>query len=114
MSANPSHVTTHVLDLGTGQPAAGMAVLLERVTGAGEIEPIARGVTDANGRIAELGPATLSAGAYRLRFDAAGYLGERIGFYPEIAVTFRIDDAMQHYHVPLLLGPWGYTTYRGS
>ena len=111
--AQASHVTTHVLDLATGQPAAGMEVLLERVAGAGQIEAIARGTTDANGRITELGPQQLTPGAYRLRFDAGGYQGER-GFYAEIAITFRLDDPSQHYHVPLLLGPWGYTTYRGS
>ena len=114
MSEPTSRITTHVLDLASGRPAAGVAVLLERVAGAGEIEPIGRGTTDANGRIAELGPSQLAAGVYRLRFDTGGYLGERVGFYPEVAITIRIDDPAQHYHVPLLLGPWGYTTYRGS
>jgi 5-hydroxyisourate hydrolase len=91
-----------------------MEVLLERVAGAGQIEPIARGTTDANGRITELGPQQLTPGAYRLRFDAGGFQGERASFYPEIAITFRVDDPLQHYHVPLLVGPWGYTTYRGT
>jgi 5-hydroxyisourate hydrolase len=105
-----SQVTTHVLDLARGRPAAGVAVVLERAGG----ERLATAVTDANGRVAELGPRALEPGDYRLRFDTASYHGAHDGFYPEVAIAFRVADSEQHYHVPLLLGPWGYTTYRGS
>lgn len=110
-----SQVTTHVLDLATGRPAAGVAVVLDRVGDAGDgggVEQIAAARTGADGRVAELGPRSLPAGIYRLRFDTAAVHGG--GFYPEIAISFRLADGEQHYHVPLLLGPWGYTTYRGS
>lgn len=111
-----SQVTTHVLDTATGRPAAGIAVVLERMGEAGAGEPIASATTDANGRVVELGPARLPAGDYRLRFDSGGYQRRqsREGFFPEVAIAFRLADGAEHYHVPLLLGPWGYTTYRGS
>lgn len=113
MSQLRSRVTTHVLDLVSGRPAAGVGVLLERVSGAGESDPIARGTTDANGRLRDLGPEILAPGVYRLRFDTASYESTR-GFYPEVVICFRVDDPDERYHVPLLLGPWGFTTYRGS
>lgn len=113
MSGTRSRVTTHVLDQATGKPAVGMVVLLERVAGAGELVPIARGTTDGNGRISALGPQELPAGVYRLRFDTGSFHSDR-GFYPEVAITFRVDHPDEHFHVPLLLGPFGYTTYRGS
>lgn len=111
-----SQVTTHVLDLATGRPAAGIAVVLERRAETGAGEPIATATTDASGRVAELGPAVLPAGDYRLRFDSGGYQSRqgRDGFFPEVTIAFRLAAGAEHYHVPLLLGPWGYTTYRGS
>jgi 5-hydroxyisourate hydrolase len=105
-----SQITTHVLDLARGAPAEGMAVTLEGERG----EPLATATTDANGRVAELGPAALAPGVYRLRFDTARHAATAGGFYPEVTIAFRVADSAQHYHVPLLLGPWGYTTYRGS
>jgi 5-hydroxyisourate hydrolase len=114
-----SQVTTHVLDLATGRPAAGVAVVLERVGGVGGIgrsgdsEAIASARTGTDGRIADLGPDALAAGTYRLRFDTGTFHGGT-GFYPEVAIAFEVAAGGQHYHVPLLLGPWGYTTYRGS
>jgi len=108
-----SQVTTQVLDLATGRPAAGVAVVLERVGGGNAPERIAAARTDATGRVAALGPEALPAGIYQLRFDTGSYQGGR-GFYPEVTISFRIEDRKQPYHVPLLLGPWGYTTYRGS
>lgn len=108
-----SQVTTHVLDLATGRPAAGIAVVLERVGGGNAPERIASATTGADGRVATLGPDALAAGVYQLRFDVGSYQGGR-GFYPEIAISFRVEGKAQHYHVPLLLSPWGYSTYRGS
>ncbi|GDY29734.1 hydroxyisourate hydrolase [Gandjariella thermophila] len=100
-------LSTHVLDTARGRPAAGIAVRLEQGTGDGWRE-VARGETDADGRIGGWCP---GAGVHRLVFDVAD-LHE--GFFPEVTVVFRIADAEQHHHVPLLISPFGYTTYRGS
>lgn len=107
-----SRVTTHVLDTAAGRPAAGVPVHLDSWTGAGW-QRLASGVTDTDGRIAELGPVDLEAGRYRLTFATAAYLGPE-AFFPEILVVFAIADPDAHYHVPLLLSPFGYSTYRGS
>ena len=113
-----SPITTHVLDLSLGRPARGMAVELLAQDADGSWNVLARSLTDTDGRARELLPEghQLDAGAYRLRFDTAAYfqtLGAR-AFYPEVVVTFRVDDRLAHYHVPLLLSPFGYSTYRGS
>jgi 5-hydroxyisourate hydrolase len=110
-----SAVSTHVLDTATGRPAAGVPVRLELV---GESE-IGRAVTDDDGRVGELGPARLEPGRYRLVFDTGRYLDglqdDRYpAFYPEVVVVFTADRQTAHYHLPLLLSPFGYTTYRGS
>jgi 5-hydroxyisourate hydrolase len=112
-----SRLSTHVLDTSRGQPAAGMAVLLETAAGS-EWKPFAQGVTDADGRIQNLvsEPTNLPAGDYRLRFATASYfqsLGSPI-FYPEVQVQVRLDETKQNYHLPLLLSPYGYSTFRGS
>jgi 5-hydroxyisourate hydrolase len=99
-----SHVTTHVLDTSAGRPAAGITVTLER----GD-RVVASGTTDHDGRVTDLGPDRLDAGTYRLRFDTSS----RSGFFPEVVIAFVVDDDT-HLHVPLLLSPHGYTTYRGS
>ena len=100
-------LSTHVLDAAAGRPASGMTVLLEaRREGAWEM--VASGVTDADGRIKDW-PAP-ERGVHRLVFDTGG-LSE---FYPEVAVAFTVADPAQHYHVPLLLSPYAYSTYRGS
>ena len=104
-----SLVTTHVLDTAAGHPAAAIPVRLERHDGA----ELATGVTDDDGRVRELGPETLPAGVYRLVFDTAAYLGDD-GFFPEITLSFRITEPQAHYHVPVLLSPFAYSTYRGS
>ncbi len=112
-----SPITTHVLDTSRGRPAAGLRVLLEFRGGKGRFRTLARGTTDASGRIADLLRAgTLRRGTYRLTFDTARYYRARRvrGFYPSVAVLFEIREAGQHYHVPLLLSPFGYSTYRGS
>jgi 5-hydroxyisourate hydrolase len=110
-----SLVTTHVLDTARGVPAAGVGVRLQRVSEAGP-EDIGSGSTDAEGRVRGIGPERLLPGAYRLVFDAAGYFASQqaVAFFPEVAVTFTVDGETPHYHVPLLLSPFGYTTYRGS
>ncbi len=123
-----SQVTTHVLDLASGRPAVGVAVVLERVGdgdgggGGAGTETVATARTGSDGRIGALGPEALPPGVYRLRFDTGAFHGGN-GFYPEVAIAFRIAGGAggageaagaEHYHVPLLLGPWGYTTYRGS
>jgi 5-hydroxyisourate hydrolase len=115
---NTSPITTHVLDLSLGRPAQGVAVVLSTRAADGRWHDLARGATDADGRLHHLLPAgtPVPAGTYRLRFDTAAYfraLGKRT-FYPEVAVTFEVDDPPAHYHVPLLLSPFGYSTYRGS
>lgn len=105
-------ITTHVLDTASGRPAAGVPVRLERRTG----ELIAEAVTDADGRARELGSDRLSAGVYRLTFGTGAYFAAsgRPGFYPEVSVVFEVTDPARHHHVPLLLSPFGYSTYLGS
>lgn len=106
-----SQVTTHILDTSVGRPAPGVAVELCR----GD-DVIASGVTDADGRIGELGPASLETGTYRLCFAVGEYFQQtgRETFYPGISIDFSVVDLEQHYHVPLLISPFGFSTYRGS
>jgi 5-hydroxyisourate hydrolase len=145
-----SAVSTHVLDIAAGCPAAGIRVRLERVAYEGQQaapagEEIAAASTDADGRVADLGPEVIAPGTYRLIFDTGGYLmrqrGDSAGrtarqrgdsasrtarqrgdsvsdagpgvFFPEVTVTFTVADG-EHYHVPLLMSPFGYSIYRGS
>ncbi len=112
---SPSHVTTHVLDTGTGKPAAGVAVTFHRLDGE-RWTKIAAGATDDDGRIKSLGPDQLSSGTYRLGFDTGSYY-RAAGietFFPEVTLTFAVSESQDHYHVPLLLSPFAYSTYRGS
>ena len=110
-------LSTHVLDTSLGKPAAGITVVLESVdpTGSGA-EALGDGITDGDGRVGSIGPERLAAGDYRLRFASGGYFAARgvEAFYPEVVVVFTIADVDQHYHVPVLLNPFGYSTYRGS
>ena len=112
-----SAITTHVLDTSRGVPAAGIGVVLERQHGSGW-DLVGRGETDADGRQRALMPEAGSAppGIYRLRFDTRAYFqGQSLPtFFPQVVVTFEIPDGEAHHHVPLLLSPFGYTTYRGS
>ncbi|HEX6286207.1 MAG TPA: hydroxyisourate hydrolase [Acidimicrobiia bacterium] len=101
-------LSTHVLDTVTGEPARGMRVHVSRV-GDNGWERIAEFATDENGRVAGFGE--LGPGRHRLGFETGEYGND---FYPFVAVVFEIDDQRPHYHVPLLLSPFGYTTYRGS
>lgn len=108
-----SAITTHVLDTARGKPASGVPIRLERGS-----EMLGRGATDADGRLRDLLPADapLAPGTYRLVFDTAAYFAAQgvDAFYPEVAILFQVEDGGQHYHVPLLLSPFGYSTYRGS
>jgi 5-hydroxyisourate hydrolase len=110
-------ITTHVLDTSLGRPAAGLRVVLERGGQSSEWQMVGHGETDADGRLRSLTPegATLVAGVYRLVFDTRRYFDSRgvKAFYPTVIVTFDVREEA-HYHVPLLLSPYGYTTYRGS
>ena len=115
---NTSSITTHVLDTASGRPAAGIAVSLERFSDENGWQNVASARTDREGRVRDgLAPAGgLAAADYRLRFDTAAYFRaqELEGFYPEVIVTFSVRNASEHHHVPLLLSPFGYSTYRGS
>lgn len=101
-------LSTHVLDAVTGRPAAGMAVRLCRGS-----EVLADAVTDADGRARFPDP---SAGTHALTFDTGGYFAAtgQQGFYPEVTVAFAVTEPARHHHVPLLLSPFAYSTYRGS
>ena len=112
-----SAITTHVLDTALGSPAQGVPVTLERED-AGGWTLIGKGISNNDGRISDLVPneTEITAGVYRLIFDTSRYFaGQKIQtFYPQVIVVFNIDNPNQHYHVPLLLSPFGYSTYRGS
>ena len=107
-----SHVTTHVLDAAVGKPAAGIPVALTGPDGA----LIALAQTDADGRVKDLGPDLLPAGDYRLEFHVGAYFAAagRETFYPRVTIDFILSDTTAHYHVPVLLSPFAYSTYRGS
>lgn len=109
-------ITTHVLDLARGRPAVGVVVTLELEERTGWRE-VGRGMTDVNGRLTTLTEEReLTAGSYRLAFDIGAYFREQgiAAFFPVAHVTFHVRDGEEHHHVPLLLSPFGYTTYRGS
>lgn len=106
-----SQISTHILDTSVGRPAPGVAVELSH-----DEQVLGSGVTDADGRLMELGPARLEAGTYRLRFATGEYF-ERTGgetFYPSVSIDFSVADPAEHFHVPLLISPFGFSTYRGS
>ncbi len=112
-----SGITTHVLDIARGQPARGVPVNLEARAGSGW-RGVGRSVTDEDGRVTQLlrSDVSLAAGIYRITFGVETYFqSEGIEtFYPEASIVFHVRDADAHYHVPLLLSPYGYSTYRGS
>ena len=113
-----SAITTHVLDTALGRPASGVPIELERQAAGGAWERLSSGRTDADGRLRTLLPqgAPLAVGTYRISFDTAAYfaaVGQAV-FYPEVRVVFAVSEPGGHLHVPLLLSPFGYSTYRGS
>ena len=111
-----SAVTTHVLDASLGRPGAHIPVRLELLPDDEAPTLIAVGETDDDGRITQLGPDQLPAGTYRLVFDTAQYFEatRTPAFYPRVEITFRTGGTAEHYHVPVLLSPFAYSTYRGS
>jgi 5-hydroxyisourate hydrolase len=109
-------ISTHVLDVMRGAPAAGLGVTLSRREPDGDWKVVGDSVTDSDGRIRELTDDDLEAGEYQLRFDTRPYF-ERSGldaFYPEVIVVFNVGDPSSHVHVPVLLSAYGYTTYKGT
>jgi 5-hydroxyisourate hydrolase len=111
-----SDITTHVLDVSIGRPATGVPVTLE-IQKAGTWKELSRGATDSDGRLRHLlAPGSLVKGTYRLSFETETYFKSRKieAFYPIIAIVFQVRNAQEHHHIPLLLSPFGYFTYRGS
>lgn len=111
-------ISTHLLDTAKGRPAAGVQVLLEFRGPTGDWQSVSRGTTDLDGRLRALYPEgrTLAPGVYRLKFDTARYFESHgtTTFYPEVVVVFETSPDEKHYHVPVLLSPFGYSTYRGT
>ncbi len=116
-AAAPNPLSVHVLDLQSGQPTAGIGGTLEQRAGEGWRE-LASGVTNAQGRIAALYPEgkPIAAGEYRIVFKTGEHFARQgqATFFPRIPVEFKVDNPAQHYHIPLLLSPFGYSTYRGN
>jgi 5-hydroxyisourate hydrolase len=110
-----STLSTHVLDAASGLPAVGVRVALDRRDGDGW-QPLGQAVTDDDGRARDLAPEGLGAGVHRLVFATGEYFTatNQTGFYPEVSVVFEVTDTGRHYHVPLLLSPFAFSTYRGS
>ncbi len=111
-----SGITTHVLDTSLGKPVASLPVTLS-VREASAFRELARGVTDVDGRLRQFSPdLPLVEGTYRLRFETSAYFrsSSRAAFFEQVTLEFCVADASEHYHVPLLLSPFGYTTYRGT
>ena len=111
-------ITTHVLDTAAGRPGRGIAIELERRAGDdGAWQPVGAGATDDDGRLRTLTPpGPVEPGTYRIRFQTGAYFAAQglAGFFPVVEIHFTVADGAQHYHVPLLLSPFGYSTYRGS
>ncbi len=113
-----SAITTHILDTSRGRPATGVEITLWQRRGDDHWHLLAQGTTDDDGRVSDLLPSDVAAtvGTYRLRFEVGSYFcsrGEKT-FYPYADIVFQVHEPTEHYHVPLLLNPFGYSTYRGS
>jgi 5-hydroxyisourate hydrolase len=112
-----TQITTHILDTSLGRPAANVPVVLDFQTAAGVWTEAGRGSTNADGRCKDLlADKSLQAGTYRLTFDTGAYFSARKieSLYPQVTIIFAVKNAREHYHIPLLLSPYGYSTYRGS
>ena len=111
-----SGISTHILDISLGRPAANVPVVLERAESQHWLSCVSA-VTNADGRCPELlAPAKVGAGRYRITFEVSAYFAARKqqSLYPEIGIVFMVLEGEQNYHIPLLLSPFGYSTYRGS
>jgi 5-hydroxyisourate hydrolase len=112
-----SQISTHVLDISLGRPAAKVPVVLEVEEAGTGWKELSRGSTDKDGRLRDLlNDGALVEGTYRLTFDTHAYFAARKvrSLYPQVTIVFEVRNAKEHYHVPLLLSPFGYSTYRGS
>lgn len=113
--SNP--LTTHVLNTASGRPAAGLLIRLEK-SRAGRFEVVGEGTTNADGRLDSplIDPSDWGAGIYRIRFETGAYFAslKQSCFYPHVEVVFEVRAPGEHHHVPLLLSPFGFSTYRGS
>jgi len=109
-------ISTHILDTTLGRPARDVTVRLEQQQEGGQWKPVAQGVTNEDGRVKPLLDSVPAVGLYRLTFETAPYFERQkiASFYPEVQIAFRVGSTQEHYHVPLLLNPFGYSTYRGS
>jgi len=111
-------ITTHILDTARGAPARDVSIKLEYLEGKENWHLVGSGKTNSDGRCPQLLPTghVLAGGTYRISFDTAGYFASQNveTFYPKVDIFFQLRDPHQHYHVPLLLAPWGYSTYRGK
>ena len=110
-------ITSHVLDTALGRPATDLAVRIDRLDADGSWTTLGEAVTDADGRVNDFpGAAELEDGTYRVTFDTGAYFqaARRPAFFPRVDVVFRVDGPRERYHIPLLLSPFGYSTYRGS
>lgn len=114
--ATAADISTHVLDLAKGVGGRDVPVTLSKKTAEGGWVEVARTRTDENGRVRSFGdPARFDAGVYRLHFDmSAAPNAQTASFFPEMTLTFRVDDPKGHYHVPIVVSPYGYSTYRGN
>ena len=112
-----SKITTHILDVPKGKPAEGVSVKLFSLNEKSEWKEIANGITNSDGRVTDLLPIDIipEKGIYKIKFMTGEYFKKNntAGFYPFVEIVFEIDSS-EHYHIPLLLSPFGYTTYRGS
>jgi 5-hydroxyisourate hydrolase len=111
-------ISTHILDTSSGRPAVAVMVRLERCESSGAWSRLSSVATDSDGRCTQLLPETeaLSEGTYRLTFDTADYFSAQgvQSLYPYVEIAFRVGKGESHFHIPLLVSPHGYTTYRGS
>lgn len=111
-----SPITTHVLNTALGLPAEGVAATLYKQQSPDSFSEVGSGKTNSDGRITDLLDSLLESGEYRITFNTGAYFDEQDvpTFYPSVSIDFTVTDPEEHYHVPLLLNPFGYSTYRGS
>lgn len=110
-----SSISCHVLDTARGRPAGGVPVNLAQLDPSGVWRPVASASTNTDGRVPDFCAGSLAPGTYRVHFDTGSYFSPDLAaFYPFVDVVFQVSSSSEHYHIPLLISPYGYTTYRGS